>query len=180
MNDLREVERHARALMTAHGVGSLTFEFDRGKRRIGATHFIRVGTTVLPRRITLSKHFAELLTMEEIRDTMLHEIAHALAGHAAGHGVRWQKEARKLGITPSRCKAASSAPERAWEGVCQNCGEVRSKFHRAPLRVYMCAGSECKGDTNRQRALVWRKNGTFVPVQDMPQRFQDEWLINFA
>lgn len=179
MNDMREIETHARALMTAHGVGSLSFEFDRSKKRIGATHFVTIGTTTLARKITLSKHFAEILTKEEIRETILHEIAHALAGHKAGHGVAWQRQAVALGIRPNRCKAASASPERAWEGVCQNCNVVRSKMHRAPLRVYMCADGGCRGLSNSARALVWRKNGTYVPAQDMPTRFYNEWLRNF-
>ena len=37
---------------------------------------------------------------EEIRDTVLHEIAHAIAGPEAGHGPLWKATARRIGATP--------------------------------------------------------------------------------
>ena len=37
---------------------------------------------------------------EQIRDTVLHEIAHAIAGHGAGHGPLWKATARRIGATP--------------------------------------------------------------------------------
>ena len=37
---------------------------------------------------------------EQIRDTVLHEIAHAIAGHEAGHGPLWKATARRIGATP--------------------------------------------------------------------------------
>lgn len=170
MSKLANVERQARALMTAHGVGSLAFEFDRGKRRIGATHFVRIGNTVLPKKITISRHFAEILSDDEIRETMLHEIAHALAGHAAGHGPRWQAEARKLGIKGDRCKATSAAPEKSVKGWCPVCEKVAMQQHRLPLRVYWHAGCG-----SRNSPLRWFKDGKAVHLDDMPQRFRSEY-----
>ncbi len=38
-----------------------------------------------------------------VLDTIRHEIAHALAGHAAGHGPEWRFWATKVGATPERC-----------------------------------------------------------------------------
>lgn len=38
-----------------------------------------------------------------VRDTILHEIAHALAGHAAGHGPVWKGVCRRIGARPVRC-----------------------------------------------------------------------------
>ena len=36
----------------------------------------------------------------EVRDTILHEIAHALAGAKARHGPAWKAIAKRLGATP--------------------------------------------------------------------------------
>ena len=36
----------------------------------------------------------------EIRDTVLHEIAHALVGPEARHGPEWKAIAKRLGATP--------------------------------------------------------------------------------
>jgi len=39
---------------------------------------------------------------EQVRDTILHEIAHAIAGHKAGHGWQWKAECRRIGANPNR------------------------------------------------------------------------------
>lgn len=171
MTDLALVERHARALMTAHGVGSLGFEFDRGKRRIGAMHYRRVGDLTIPVKITLSRHYAVLLTMDEIRETMLHEIAHALAP-GDGHGYLWQRKARELGVKPSPCKATSARPDHSVEGRCSTCGQVVGQQHRLPLRVYF--HGKCGLRLDRGLA-VWYRNGVKVPVGQMPDRYRIEY-----
>lgn len=174
MTDFDKIERHAKALMTAHGVGSLQFGFDRGKRRLGATKFVRVGSTALPKSITLSRHFIEAgITEEEIHNVMLHEIAHAKAGLDAGHGPVWQKHARALGIKPDRCATPSARPDAAWIAHCPKCGEKRGSQHRAPLRVYACGS--CKGVAFKDRVLVWRKHGKVVPTYDMPVKYYGEY-----
>ncbi len=37
--------------------------------------------------------------MEEIENTILHEIAHALVGNDFGHNSVWQEKAKELGVT---------------------------------------------------------------------------------
>lgn len=176
MNNLREIERNCKALMTVHGVGSLGFAFDGTKTRIGACHFTHVNGVQLPVKITISRHFASILQMDEIRDTMLHEIAHALTP-GDGHGRRWQAKCRELGMTHVAAKKrTSAAPETPWKGYCATCGTCQGKQHRAPLRVYLCAAPACKRLRYTERILNWKKDGKFVPAQDMPQRFYKEWL----
>jgi hypothetical protein len=43
----------------------------------------------------------------ELQESILHEIAHALAGPKSGHGPRWQRKARKLGVR--ECEAYARA-----------------------------------------------------------------------
>ena len=134
--DLIEIERHAKALMTAHGVGALEFAFDNGKRRLGATHTLRIGNTVLAKKITLSRHYAVLLPKEEIHDVILHEIAHALTpGH--GHDAVWKAACRKVGAKPSRCAMPSARPAAPIEGRCPKCDVKVSEHHRMPRAVYV-------------------------------------------
>lgn len=171
MNNLAEVERHARALMTLHGVGSLKFEFDNHKKRIGAMHYRRVNGLVLPEKITVSKHYASILTMDEIRETVLHEIAHALTP-GDGHGPKWRAKAREFGIRPVPRKATSARPKATWTGVCGNCGEVRAEYHRAPLKAgWACSAVECKRVPTAKRLLVWYKHGKVATLGDMPDRY---------
>lgn len=172
--ELQEIEKQAKALMVAHGVGRLPFEFDNGKRRIGGCHFIQIGTTVLPKKITLSRHFAVLLTEDEIRDTILHEIAHALAGRDAGHGPIWKAAVAKIGGKPERCKVTSASPEKAVVGTCPKCDKVVAKMHRLPLRVYF------HNPCGQAHPLRWTKNGDMLSLSDMPARYQDEYRRSFS
>lgn len=54
--------------------------------------------------IQLSERF--LCHGEQLYDTVLHEIAHALAGPRAGHGPIWKRYARQVEANPSRTKSA--------------------------------------------------------------------------
>ena len=49
----------------------------------------------------------------QVTDTILHEIAHALAGTAARHGPAWRKIALRIGATPKASKAVDPAKDEA-------------------------------------------------------------------
>lgn len=51
------------------------------------------------KEITISRRVVESDYVKAI-DTAMHEVAHAIAGHAAAHGPAWQKIAVELGATP--------------------------------------------------------------------------------
>lgn len=172
MNRLK-AQQLARTLMDKHGLTHVPFEFDRGKRRLGATHMMyplgnkRAG---IVKKITLSAHYVDLLPEDEIRDVILHEIAHALAPSDAGHDYRWRAMARQVGAKPQRCATPSAAPEPAVKGMCASCGHVY-KSHRLPLRVKMCG--KCPAP-QKSRILEYTKNGRAVPLNAMPARYREE------
>lgn len=172
---LQEIERKAKSLMTIHGVGHVKFEFDGGKSRLGACHHMRVGGVVIPTKITLSRHYASILPMQEIEEVILHEIAHALTpGH--GHNHVWRAAARRIGAKGDRCATPSASPDKAVSGVCTNpdCQKVVSQLHRLPQRVSY--HSTC----GRDFPLRWFKNGRMMKVSDMPSRYQSEYMRNYA
>ena len=90
---LTRIAALARELMDEHGLDAWTFAFLEAERRLGDCNYrdrvIRVGRT----------HALEA-GEAEIRDTILHEIAHALAGPEAQHGALWKATARRIGATP--------------------------------------------------------------------------------
>ena len=59
-------------------------------------------------QVELSVSFVRRATWSDIRDTLLHEIAHAIAGPGHGHDAVWQTAAR--GASAARRSAA--APSR--------------------------------------------------------------------
>jgi predicted SprT family Zn-dependent metalloprotease len=107
MNDLNEVERKARMLMTAHGVGSLGFRFSKGTKQIAALHMQRhrsaTGPVNLATTITLSRRWALVMPEQDILEVMLHEIAHALTCNATRpHGPEFAAVVRRLGGKATR------------------------------------------------------------------------------
>ena len=97
---LNGVAGMARRLMDDHGLTGWTLAFVEAKRRLGDCHFRH-------RVIRISRTHALGGSKEQIRDTVLHEIAHAIAGREAGHGPLWKVTARRIGATP-RAKAYES------------------------------------------------------------------------
>ena len=90
---LNGVAGMARRLMDAHGLTGWTFAFGEARRRLGHCHFRH-------HVIRISRTHALEGSEEQIRDTVLHEIAHAIAGYEAGHGPLWKVTARRIGATP--------------------------------------------------------------------------------
>jgi len=90
----------ARNLMNEHGLREWSFKFDRAKRRAGCCKHSR-------KTITLSPHYVERNDYEEVKDTILHEIAHALVGHKHHHNWVWRAKAREIGAKPQRCTQAN-------------------------------------------------------------------------
>ncbi len=90
---LARVAAMARRLMDEHGLGAWTFAFLEAERRLGDCHFE-------DRLIRIGRGHALDAGEAEVRDTILHEIAHALAGPEARHGPAWKAAARRIGATP--------------------------------------------------------------------------------
>lgn len=72
-------------LMDTHGLKNWTVELNKSVHKFG-----RCGHRT--RRIILSAPLVELNTPDEVRDTILHEIAHALTPNHRGHSARWKPE----------------------------------------------------------------------------------------
>ena len=87
------------------------------------------------RRIEVSWQIARLNDKAETMNTILHEVAHALAGGAAGHGDKWKAVCIDIGARPERCYDAQvvNVPWK-WLLVCDGCGEVAGKRRKRPSR----------------------------------------------
>lgn len=147
-----KVERLARRLMNKHGLADWAFLFNR------STVFFGQCNKAL-RIIYLSVHFAEQHDkyLVEIRDTILHEIAHALTD-GRSHGKEWQAKATELGATPQRCsKAHVKMPEPDYEryrAVCPDCG----KEHFADKRYTRYVCTPCFDKDRSRGHLVFVEN----------------------
>lgn len=81
--------------MAQHGLAGWSFRFDHARRRFGSCRYRE-------RVITLSRPLVLLNGVDEVRDTILHEIAHALTP-GDGHGGKWKSACRRIGARPVRC-----------------------------------------------------------------------------
>lgn len=109
-----------------------SFEFDNAKRRCGCTKFSI-------KTITLSRYFVQRNDEDEVRETILHEMAHVIAGPQAGHGPAWRYYAEQIGAKPERCASSVDMPEGGIEGVCAPDCTIRHTRHRMPPKRLMDA-----------------------------------------
>lgn len=129
--NLHEAEKLAHRLMREHnlfqpldGSRRWSFRWSNAKRQAGVCRFVE-------REIALSRPIAELWPEEQVRDTILHEIAHAIAGHKAGHGPVWRAHAVRIGAKPDRTYSGElPTPELTWTGICPACGHEYPRSRR--------------------------------------------------
>lgn len=152
--ELQRALRLARGLMSTHGLVGWTVALDRAKTRSGACHF-------RTRRITLSSHLTRLHSDEEVTDTILHEIAHALVGPTHGHDAVWRAKATAIGASGERC-ISPQAPsmEGEWRGRCPGGHEVTR--HRRPTRLVSC--SRCSSVFDARFLFDWTFRGRPAPM----------------
>lgn len=118
----------AEELIQRHGLDGWSFQFDSAQKRAGACVF---NTKV----ISLSRLYCLKADDAQIRDTVLHEIAHALAGPKHNHDATWKRIARSIGCTADRCHAVDFAPAK-YIASCSRCGWHQNKNRR--LRGGVC------------------------------------------
>ena len=126
----------------AHG---WRFDWDKRTTRAGACDYVK-------RIIYLSRPITALNDEDHVRDTVLHEIAHALAPRDAGHGIVWKLMARSIGCSATTCAPRDTVlPEKRWRGTCP-AGHVRTRA-RKPKRQMSCA--LCSPRFDVANLIVW-------------------------
>jgi predicted SprT family Zn-dependent metalloprotease len=142
---LGDARRLALQLMEVHKVPSdWSFQFDRSKVRFGKCNFGR-------KEISLSQYLVELNDEAEVRETILHEIAHALAPRRAGHGPAWRVVAESIGCTAKRCYGDEvTRPTPKFKGTCPACRRVIFRHRRTAV-----ACGRCSPRFDRRFLFVW-------------------------
>ena len=138
-----------RRLLREHGLHDWSIVADRAKTRAGVCRFTK-------RQIGLSAPLTTLHSEDEVLDTILHEIAHALVGPQHGHDAVWRAKAREIGCSGERC-VSSDAPRVPgdWVGRCP-AGHEKSR-HRAPTRLMSCG--ECSRRFDPRHLFTWSYRG---------------------
>ena len=121
---LEDAEQLALDLMRQHGLRRWTFTFDRAVCRFGCCNERK-------RTISLSAKLTELNDEDAVRDTILHEIAHAMVGVRAGHGPKWQRQALAIGSRRYVATAMKSAHRPGSSSALAQPVKSRSAAHAA-------------------------------------------------
>lgn len=140
-NDLRAFELECKAKIYRY-LDGYSFEWSRHARTAGMCLYG-------PRLIQVSRPIAALNSYEDMLPTLFHEVAHGLAGHAAGHGPKWRKLCLELGGNGQRTSQSLTVPIGKWQAKCL-CGKMYSRI-RKPAKggVYYCP--RCP----KKQALLW-------------------------
>jgi predicted SprT family Zn-dependent metalloprotease len=129
--DLYEARRTARYYMDEHGLFDWEFRFNKRKTSVGICNYQH-------QRIELSEPLTLLNDESKIIKTILHEIAHALAGRGSGHGTKWQIICQSIGGTGRRVSGDVITPERNIIYKCDNCGREVKRYRRKEFACGKC------------------------------------------
>lgn len=113
--------------------------------------------------ITLSRPLTELNTIDIVNNTILHEIAHALAYEFyrdRGHGRDWRAIAADIGCDAQRCYKTSEVktPPRRWLATCPSCGNQTKAHRRTSYACGKCCREYNSGRYSEQYAVQWSIN----------------------
>ena len=109
-------------------------EFDLAPKRAGQCLYKE-------QRIQLSVGHCLKADPAEVRNTVLHEVAHALAGPGHHHDEYWKKIAREIGCTAERCTTVKHSAGR-WIGRC-GCGGRTYERQRLTARTRHSICTRC-------------------------------------
>lgn len=147
----------AEDLMKTHGLydKGWRFGFFRSKKAFGRCLYRE-------RKILLSSEFAMINDERHIRDTILHEIAHALVGSSHGHDEVWQDKARQIGCDGKRFFDAGAVrePRKPYVGICPNCGKIIERYRRMRIACKDCCNAFNGGRYSKDFLFVWKTRGS--------------------
>ena len=116
--------------LSKHGLLEHGWKFNWHKKKIalGTCNYNR-------KKIYLSEWYVKLNDKDEVMDTILHEIAHALAYHrhgsaGRGHGKIWKSICVEIGAKPERVHKGELARPKNHYKYTDKCCETDYKRHR--------------------------------------------------
>ena len=153
--DLDKAKILARDLMNLYGLEEWSFKLNGSKRQLGVCK----GSI---KQIELSSHYVHQNAEAHVKDTILHEIAHALVGVEHGHSEVWKKMCLRVGCLPKACDETAILPKGAWQARCPGC-MTHFNRHRKPQRL---TGLYCKrcGPIKGRLLFANVKKASFKPI----------------
>jgi predicted SprT family Zn-dependent metalloprotease len=127
------IHQMALELLSEHGLKKWHFKFDDSTRRAGCCNY-------RDKIISISFHLAQSGSDEEIRDTILHEIAHALVGRKHNHGEVWKVKAQEIGCSGERTHKLQFLPPRYHVTCEKRCWKHTAERRNSRFICRTCGG----------------------------------------
>lgn len=139
---------YAEKVLKDYDVTEWSFGWNRRKAAYGLCDYRK-------KEISLSIYYVEVGTEAQIINTILHELAHALAGPGTNHGEVWKRMCRKVGANPVRCGQPIAAMPSTYRGMCPVC-KTQYKAHRKlkNMSFRFCGKTGCPAYT-RKLSIEW-------------------------
>ena len=169
--DLRELEAIASREMAKHGLLGWTFAFADTKRRLGVCKY-------RSKRIEIAEYYALNSPQESVLDTLLHEIAHAIAGPAARHGPAWKAVAVRLGATPRACDNSDTITMQPgdWQATCSACKKIIHRYKRPKC----LSGYRCRCEARTPLVFEFMGDPALKPFVPMTVQDSAKWEATCA
>lgn len=120
-------------LLNEFNLTNWTFHFDHSTRRAGCCNYH-------DKKISIASDLARNASDEDIRDTLLHEIAHALVGKKHNHDSVWKAKAKEIGCSGERTHRLVFSPPR-YHVTCENgCWKQTAERRNRRLVCRTCHG----------------------------------------
>ena len=130
---MEEILQCALEGLQQHKLKKWKFKFDHSTRRAGCCNY-------RDKTISISFELARNASDEDIRDTILHEIAHALVGKKHNHDAVWKAKAKEIGCSGERTHRLVFSPPR-YRVTCENqCWTHTAERRNRRLICRTCGG----------------------------------------
>lgn len=132
--------------------------FSKARRNLGSCDCAR-------KRIYVSLEYMKENPFPVLKDTLLHEIAHALQFRKSGytdHGDQWKELALQVGCSPRRCAPAGEVevPKGKYAGICPSCDNI-TYFYRKVKRRYYCRLCSKKYEPEAELRIITTESPEF-------------------
>lgn len=126
--------------------------FDNASRRAGVCRY-RTAEISLSLDLLGRREYADTL------DTITHEVAHAIVGHAAGHGWQWQRVHQSLGGNGHRVfHVDEHDPKALYHATCPH-GKAWNRYKRITARTPKEQACNCeRGGFKPANVITWTLN----------------------
>lgn len=144
-------------LMQEHGIGSdWSFKLNKNTSSLGLCNYGKKTIEISIWNVWSNK-------FSDVRNTILHEIAHVIAGWYGdyGHGKVWKRIAISIGCDGERCNHMKT-PNR-YLTSCPSCGRKgEQNVKRNRLACRNCCDKWNNGDWHEMFIIEWKKNPLFL------------------